>query len=234
MIFRLDAFSKRCDDFSMIDQLFDMNHTIASDLLCHDALPYMALSRLHDYILSAIQSLGSGYRMIADGIAVHESATISGSAVLLPPLIIGKDAELRTGAFIRGSAIIGERAVIGNSVEIKNSVVFDDAEIPHLSYIGDSIIGYKAHFGAGAMTSNVRADKASVKIHIGDRTLDTGLAKLGALVGDYAEIGCNAVLNPGTVIGRHSNVYPLSCVRGYVPSFSICKTGGIIVAKRGL
>lgn len=211
--------------------MFDIQHTIARDLI-RDDLPYKVLSGLHDFILSCIPSLGDEYDM-ENGIAIHKSAVISPNAVILPPTIIGEEAEIRTGAFIRGSVIIGRGAVVGNSVEVKNSIFFDSVEVPHLSYIGDSILGYKAHFGAGAMTSNVRADKKTVRIRTENGEIDTGFEKLGALVGDYAEIGCNAVLNPGTVIGEHSNVYPLSSVRGYVPSFSIYKTGGIIVAKRG-
>ena len=216
----------------MQESLFDLEHTIAAGILDSDVLPYRALSLLNDYILSLIPALDDDYEIVADGIAVHRSAVISPNAVMFPPVIIGPEAELRTGAFIRGSVIIGQGTVVGNSVEVKNSILFDEAEVPHLSYIGDSILGYKAHFGAGAMTSNVRADKGDVKIHLGDETIDTGMQKLGALVGDRAEIGCNAVLNPGTVVGRFSNVYPLSCVRGYIPSFSIFKTGGIIVSKR--
>ena len=173
-----------------------------------------------------------GLDITDDGIAIHRSAVVSPSAVLLPPLIISEGAELRTGAFIRGSVIIGRGAVVGNSVEVKNSILFDEVEVPHLSYIGDSILGYKAHFGAGTMTSNVRADKRSVRIHMPDGTIDTGLMKMGALVGDCAEIGCNAVLNPGTVIGQHSNVYPLTSVRTAVPPFSICKADGTIIRKR--
>ena len=216
----------------MFDTLFSLEHTIASSILEGESLPYMALCRIEGFIRELIPSLGDEYDITDDGIAIHRSAVVSPSAVLLPPLIISEGAELRTGAFIRGSVIIGRGAVVGNSVEVKNSILFDEVEVPHLSYIGDSILGYKAHFGAGAMTSNVRADKRSVRIHMPDGTIDTGLLKMGALVGDCAEVGCNAVLNPGTVIGQHSNVYPLTSVRTAVPPFSICKADGTIIRKR--
>ena len=215
----------------MLEPLFDLNHTLAGSLLGEETLPYRALPLLADYIYSLLSSLGDDF-IISDGIAVHRSAVISPEATLMPPLIVSEGAELRKGAFIRGSAIIGRNAVIGNSVEVKNSVIFDSAEIPHLSYIGDSIIGYKAHFGAGAMTSNVRADKHAVRIRIGSEVIETGLPKLGALVGDRAEIGCNAVLNPGTVIGRDAMVYPLTPVRGFLPPCSIMKNDGAIISRR--
>ena len=216
----------------MTDMLFDLSHTIAGDLLGSDILPYRALPALKSFIEGLLPALGAGYSRIAEGVYAHETSSISPNAVIMPPAVIQENAEIRTGAFIRGSVIIGRGAVIGNSVEVKNSIIFDEAEIPHLSYIGDSIIGYRAHFGAGAMTSNLRSDRKPVIIRTGEERISTGLLKLGALVGDYAEIGCNSVLNPGTVIGRHAAVYPLSSVRGYVPPLSIFKNDGTITEKK--
>ena len=172
--------------------------------------------------------LGCGeYRELSEGVWVHETAKVAPSAVILPPCIIGAHTEIRTGAFLRGSVLVGENCVVGNSVEIKNAILFDGVQVPHFNYVGDSILGYKAHFGAGAVTSNVRGDKGLVKI-AGE---DTGRKKVGAFVGDFGEIGCNAVLNPGVIIGRNAQVYPTSCVRGIVPGNSIYKNDGSIVRK---
>lgn len=212
-------------------ELFSLEHTAAAELLNDGSIPYEALARLDDFIRSKVHSLGDEYIEVSPLVYIHKNAKISSNAVILPPAIIGAGSQLRTGAFIRGSVIIGKNAVVGNSVEVKNSILFDEAEVPHLSYIGDSILGYRAHFGAGAMTSNVRSDKAPVIIHLSEENINTGMMKLGALVGDYAEIGCNAVLNPGTVVGRYSRVYPLSSVRKEVPERCIHKQDGTIVKE---
>ena len=160
----------------------------------------------------------------------HKTATVAPTAYLGAPCIIGAETEVRHCAFIRGSALVGEGCVVGNSVELKNVILFDKVQVPHYNYVGDSILGYKAHMGAGSITSNVKSDKSLVVIH-GENPIATGIKKVGAMLGDNVEVGCNSVLNPGTVIGRNSNVYPLSCVRGTVPENSIYKTGGVIVRK---
>ncbi len=169
----------------------------------------------------------AGYVEKAPGVWVHKTAEIAPSAVLSPPCVVGANTEIRQGAFIRGSALIGENCVVGNSTEIKNAILFDGVQVPHFNYVGDSILGYKAHFGAGAVTSNVRGDKGQVKVD----GVDTGRKKVGAFVGDFAEIGCNAVLNPGVIIGKNSQVYPTACVRGIVPENSIYKNNGENIKK---
>ena len=163
---------------------------------------------------------------------VHTTATVAPSAYLGAPCIIGPGAEVRHCAFIRGSALVGENRVVGNSVELKNVILFDNVQVPHYNYVGDSILGYKSHMGAGSLTSNVKSDKTLVVVKNGEELIPTGLKKFGAMLGDYVEVGCNSVLNPGTVIGPHTNIYPTSCVRGVVPANSIWKTGGVVVAKR--
>ena len=163
---------------------------------------------------------------------VHRTAVVAPTAFLGAPCIIGAGTEVRHCAFIRGSALVGENCVVGNSVELKNVILFDNVQVPHYNYVGDSILGYKSHMGAGSLTSNVKSDQSLVVVHNGGEHIPTGLKKFGAMVGDYVEVGCNSVLNPGTVVGRHSNIYPLSCVRGVVPADSIYKTGGIVVKKK--
>lgn len=211
--------------------LFDLEHTIAKSYLQDFEYPHQALPGIGDLILSLGPTLPKDeYDMVSDNVWVHKSAKVFPSAYLGSPCIIGPETEVRHCAFIRGSALIGKGCVIGNSVELKNVIIFDGCEVPHFNYVGDSILGYKAHMGAGSITSNVKADKKNVVIH-DSQDIETGLRKMGAILGDYADIGCNSVLNPGTVIGKHTNVYPLSCVRGTVPESSIYKTGGVIVAK---
>ena len=175
--------------------------------------------------------LSSDYDEIAPQVWVHKTAKIAPTAYLGAPCIIGAETEVRHCAFIRGAALVGEKCVIGNSVELKNVILFDSVQVPHYNYVGDSILGYKAHMGAGSVTSNVKSDKSLVVIHNGGENLETGIKKIGAMLGDFVEIGCNSVLNPGTIVGRNSNIYPLSSVRGCVPENSIFKTGGIIVQK---
>ena len=163
---------------------------------------------------------------------VHKTAKVFSTAYLGAPCIIGANTEVRHGAFIRGSALVGENCVVGNSVELKNVILFDNVQTPHYNYVGDSILGYKSHMGAGSITSNVKSDKTNVVVKSGDERIETGIKKIGAMLGDCVEVGCNSVLNPGTVIGRNSNIYPTSCVRGVIPSDSIYKTGGVIVHKQ--
>ncbi len=213
-----------------ISELYDLSHTIASDYLSSFEYPWEALSGIKDFILSIGPLLGSDYHEVKENVWVHQTATVFESAYLGAPCIIGPNTEVRHCAFIRGSALVGANCVVGNSVELKNVILFDDVQTPHYNYVGDSILGYKSHMGAGSITSNVKSDKTLVTIHA-QQPMDTGLKKVGAMLGDFVEVGCNSVLNPGTIIGSHSNVYPVSCVRGVIPSYSIVKTGGIVVEK---
>ena len=214
-----------------IKELYDLDHTLAADYLSGFTYPWEALKGIKDLILSLGPTLGAEYREVSSGVWVHETATVAPTAYLGAPCIIGAGTEVRHCAFIRGSALVGENCVVGNSVELKNVILFDNVQTPHYNYVGDSILGYKAHMCAGSITSNVKSDKTLVVIH-GEEELPTNLKKVGAMLGDFVEVGCNSVLNPGTVIGRNSSVYPLSCVRGVIPANSIYKTGGIITAKR--
>ena len=171
------------------------------------------------------------YEEIKEHVWVAKSATVAPTAFIGGPAIIGPEAEIRHCAFIRGNAIVGEKAVVGNSTELKNVILFDKVQVPHYNYVGDSILGYKSHMGAGSITSNVKSDKKLVEIRIGDYKIETRMKKVGAILGDYVEIGCGSVLNPGSIIGRHTNVYPLSSVRGYVEEHSIYKNRNEIVPK---
>ena len=213
-----------------ISELFDLSHTLAEGYLKGFSYPWEALNGIKDLILSLGKTLGEDYREVLPQVWVHNTAKIAPTAYLGAPCIIGPGTEVRHCAFIRGSALIGENCVVGNSVELKNVILFDNVQTPHYNYVGDSILGYKAHMGAGSITSNVKSDKKPVVIH-GSTQIETGMKKVGAMLGDFVEVGCNSVLNPGTVIGRNSNVYPLSSVRGVVPERSIYKTGGVIAAK---
>lgn len=214
-----------------IETLFDLSHTISTDFLRQYRYPWEALKGIKDCILQLGSALPSNeYIELYPQVWVHKTAKVAPSAYLGSPCIIGPETEVRHCAFIRGSALVGSGCVVGNSVELKNVILFDKVQVPHYNYVGDSILGYKAHMGAGSITSNVKSDKSLVVIH-GSESIPTGIKKVGAFLGDFAEIGCNSVLNPGTVIGRNSQVYPLSCVRGVIPAGSICKTGGIIVHK---
>lgn len=211
--------------------LYDFEHSIAGDYLKQFDYPWQALSGIKALIVELGNKLDkSEYDQISENVWVHKSATVFPSAYIGGPCIIGPETEVRHCAFIRGSAIIGRHCVIGNSVELKNVIIFDDCQVPHYNYVGDSILGYHAHMGAGSITSNIKADKKNIVIHA-DQDIETGLRKIGAMLGDYADIGCNSVLNPGVVIGRKTNVYPASCVRNVVPENSIYKTGGKIVRK---
>lgn len=213
------------------NDLYDMSHSLAGSYLSEFEYPWQALKGIKELILTLGAGLGDDYEEVAPTVWVHKTATIASTAFLGAPCIIGAGTEVRHCAFIRGSALVGENCVVGNSVELKNVILFDNVQVPHYNYVGDSILGYKSHMGAGSVTSNVKSDKTLVVVKNGDEQIPTGLKKFGAMLGDFVEVGCNSVLNPGTVIGRHSNVYPTSCVRGQVPENSIWKTGGVVVKK---
>ena len=213
--------------------LFDLSQSLAGGYLAKFRYPWEALSGLKAEIERIGESLPKEeYREIAPKVWVHKTAKIAPTAYLGAPCVIGAGTEVRHCAFIRGSALIGENCVVGNSAEVKNAVLFNGAQTPHFNYVGDSVLGYKAHLGAGAVTSNVKSDKTPVTVKNGSEKIETGLKKMGAMVGDFAEIGCNAVLNPGTVIGRNATVYPLSRVRGTVGENCIFKGENNIVKKR--
>ena len=216
---------KTCD-------LYDLSHTIAADYLADCEYPWQALGGIRELILSLGPTLGPDYTEVAPTVWVHKTATVFPSAYLGAPCIIGPDTEVRHCAFIRGSALVGGGCVVGNSVELKNVILFDGVQVPHYNYVGDSILGHKSHMGAGSVTSNVKSDKSLVVVKNGDEKIETGLKKFGAMLGDFVEVGCNSVLNPGTVIGRHSNVYPTSCVRGMIDEGCIWKNDGTVVEKR--
>ena len=211
--------------------LFDLNHSLAGTWLASFPCPWQALSGIQALILELGPQLDHSYEEISPQVWVHKTAIIAPTAFLGSPCIIGPGTEIRHCAFIRGSALVGENCVVGNSVELKNVILFDNVQVPHFNYVGDSILGYKAHMGAGSITSNVKSDQSLIVVKNGDEQFPTGLKKFGAMLGDYVEVGCNSVLNPGTVVGRHSNIYPTSSVRGVVPEHSIWKTGGKLVKK---
>ena len=214
------------------ENLYDLNHSMAGNYLSGYEYPWQALKGIRDLILTLGPALGEEYEEVQPQVWVHKTATVAPTAFLGAPCIIGAGTEVRHCAFIRGSALVGENCVVGNSVELKNVILFDNVQVPHYNYVGDSILGYKSHMGAGSLTSNVKSDKTLVVVHNGQEHIPTGLKKFGAMVGDNVEVGCNSVLNPGTVVGRNSNIYPTSCVRGVVSADSIWKTGGVIVQKR--
>ena len=211
--------------------LFDLSHTLAGEYLARFEYPWQALDGIKELILRLGPALGEEYEELGAGIWVHQTAQIAHSAFLGAPCIIGPNTEVRHCAFIRGSALVGANCVVGNSVELKNVILFDSVQTPHYNYVGDSILGYKSHMGAGSITSNVKSDKTLVAVKNEGEKIETGRKKFGAVLGDFVEVGCNSVLNPGTVVGPRSNIYPLSCVRGAVPADSIYKTGGVIVKK---
>ncbi len=215
-----------------ISQLFDLQHTLAKGYLSQFTYPWEALSGIKQFLLDLGASLGEDYDQIAPQVWVHKTAVVAPTAFLGGPCIIGANTEVRHCAFIRGSALVGENCVVGNSVELKNVILFDNVQVPHYNYVGDSILGYRAHMGAGSLTSNVKSDKTPVVVRRGGEEVPTGLKKMGAMLGDFVEVGCNSVLNPGTVIGPRSNIYPLSCVRGTVEADTILKTGGVAVKKQ--
>ena len=211
-----------------INELYDLNYTLAKDYLSKYTYPWEALAGIKDFIIELGKSLDKKeYKEIKDNVWVHNSAKVFDSAYLGSPCIIGKNVEVRHCAFIRGSALVGDNSVVGNSVELKNVIIFNNVEVPHYNYVGDSILGYKSHMGAGSITSNVKSDRTLVVIH-GETNIETNIKKVGAFLGDHVEVGCNSVLNPGTVIGKNTNVYPLSSVRGVIPANSIYKNGKIV------
>lgn len=212
--------------------LYDLTHTVAGEYLAQFEYPWQALKGIKDLILILGSKLGEDFTEVSPTVWVHKTAKVAPTAYLGAPCIIGANTEVRHCAFIRSSALVGENCVVGNSVELKNVILFDNVQVPHYNYVGDSILGFKSHMGAGSLTSNVKSDKTLVVVKNGEEQIETGLKKFGAMLGDCVEVGCNSVLNPGTVIGPNSNVYPVSCVRGVVPGNSIYKTGGVIVAKQ--
>lgn len=221
------------NELKSVNLYADLSRTIAYPLLEKFPYPWEILDSLADFIRELGESLSDDeYEKRGDGIYVSKSAKIAPTAYIGSPCIICADAEVRHCAFIRGSAIVGRGAVVGNSTELKNCVLFDGVQVPHFNYVGDSVLGYKSHMGAGAVTSNVKSDKTPVTVSVNGEKAETGRKKFGAMLGDFVEVGCNSVLNPGTVIGRNTNIYPLSSVRGYVPGGSIYKSGGVIVKKR--
>ncbi len=220
---------KQCE----IRTLYNLEETIAADLFQGLTYPWEALPRIGSFILELGEKLDpEEYEKKGEHVWIAKSAKVAPTAFIAGPAIIGKNAEIRHCAFIRGNALVGEGAVVGNSTELKNVVLFNKVQVPHYNYVGDSILGYKAHMGAGSITSNVKSDKKLVVVKDGQERMETGLKKFGAMLGDEVEVGCGTVLNPGTVVGRHTNIYPLSSVRGVVPEGSIYKKQGEVVKKR--
>lgn len=213
-------------------ELYDLSHSIAGEYLAQFEYPWQALAGIKNLIVTLGSRLGEEYTQISPEVWVHTTAKIAPTAYIGSPCIIGANTEVRHCAYIRGSALVGENCVVGNSVELKNVIIFDNVQVPHYNYVGDSILGYRSHMGAGSVTSNVKSDKSLVVIKSSDEQIPTGIKKVGAMLGDFVEVGCNSVLNPGTVIGRHSNVYPTSCVRGVIPANSIWKNNGTVVSKK--
>ncbi|MBR6258599.1 MAG: UDP-N-acetylglucosamine pyrophosphorylase [Oscillospiraceae bacterium] len=216
-----------------IKDMYDLSHTKAADYLSRFTYPWEALAGISDLILEIGKTLPEEeYYKPAEDVWIAKDATVFVTAYVHGPCIIGHGTEVRQCAFVRGSALVGDNCVVGNSTELKNVILFDNVQVPHYNYVGDSILGYKAHMGAGSITSNVKSDKLNVVIKNGDEQIETGRKKVGAMLGDRVEVGCNSVLNPGTVIGRDSNVYPVSCVRGVIPENSIYKDKDHIVIKK--
>ena len=217
-----------------VNELYDLNETIAKDIFEGVTYPWEVLPKIGDFILKLGNTLPKEeYDQVGEDVWIAKSANVFPSAYIHGPAIIGKNAEVRHCAFIRGNAIVGEGAVVGNSTELKNVILFNKVQVPHYNYVGDSVLGYKAHMGAGSITSNVKSDKKLVVVKTPEGGIETGRKKFGAMLGDEVEVGCGTVLNPGSVVGRHTNIYPLSSVRGYVPAGSIYKRQGEVVEKRG-
>lgn len=215
-----------------ISDLYDLEQTIASELFNGLTYPWEALPKIHDFIIALGNTLPTErFEKRGEDIWIAKSAVVAPTACLNGPLIVDEEAEIRHCAFVRGNAIVGKGAVVGNSTELKNVVLFNKVQVPHYNYVGDSILGYRSHMGAGSITSNVKSDKTLVIVKGDGIHMETGLKKMGAMLGDYVEVGCNSVLNPGTVIGRNSNIYPTSMVRGVIPSDSIYKKSTEIAQK---
>ena len=219
----------------LISSLYDLNETIAAALFRQYNYPWEVLPHIHDFVLELGHTLPQElYEKRGEDIWVAKSARVAPTACLNGPLIVDEEAEIRHCAYIRGNAIVGRGAVVGNSTELKNVILFNKVQVPHYNYVGDSILGYKAHMGAGSITSNVKSDKTLVSVKGNGVSIPTGLKKMGAMLGDHVEVGCNSVLNPGTIIGRCSNVYPTSCVRGFIPENYIYKNQDNVVCKNSL
>ncbi len=217
-----------------IENMYDLSHTIAAELFAGAVYPWELLGKISDFITALGERLDPAvYEKRGEQIWVAKSAEVAPTACLNGPLIIDEDAQIRHCAFVRGSAIVGKGAVVGNSTELKNVILFDGVQVPHYNYVGDSILGYKSHMGAGSITSNVKSDKTlvAVKDKESGEQIETGLKKFGAMLGDFVEVGCNSVLNPGTVVGRNTNIYPLSMVRGAVAANAVYKKGNEVVKK---
>lgn len=212
--------------------LFDLTHTLAADLLERTEYPWEALGGIKQFIIEIGRTLPADeYEEVSEQVWIARDAKIYPNNYIAGPCIIGHETEVRPGAFVRGSALVGSHCVVGNSTELKNVILFDNVQVPHYNYVGDSILGYRSHMGAGSITSNVKSDKKLIVVRCGEERIETGLKKMGAMLGDGVEVGCNSVLNPGTVIGRNSNVYPTSCVRGTVPANCIWKNNGNVIEK---
>ena len=215
-----------------VKENYSLDQTIAKDIFNGVTYPWEVLPKISSFILEFGATLSEDeYEKRGENVWVEKSAKVAPTAFINGPAIIGKDAEVRHCAFIRGNAIVGEGAVVGNSTELKNVILFNKVQVPHYNYVGDSILGYKSHMGAGSITSNVKSDKKLVVVKAGEEKIETGMKKFGAMLGDEVEVGCGSVLNPGTVVGNHSNIYPLSSVRGFVPANSIYKKQGEVVTK---
>ena len=215
-----------------ISNLYDLNETIAKEYLEQFTYPWEALKGISEFIKKLGPTLDpEKFEKRGEDIWVAKSAKVAPTACLNGPLIVDEEAEIRHCAFVRGSAIVGKGSVVGNSTELKNDIIFNSVQVPHYNYVGDSILGYKSHMGAGSITSNVKSDKKLVEVHLDDTKIETHMKKIGAILGDYVEVGCGSILNPGTIVGRHSNIYPLSSVRGYVAGHSIYKNKNEVVQK---
>ena len=216
-----------------VKELYTLDETIAKDIFDGVTYPWEVLPKIGSFIVELGKTLSEDeYEKRGENIWIAKSASVAPTAYINGPAIIGKDAEVRHCAFIRGNAIVGEGAVVGNSTELKNVILFNNVQVPHYNYVGDSVLGFKSHMGAGSITSNVKSDKKLVVVKTPDGMIETGMKKFGAMLGDEVEVGCGSVLNPGTVVGSHSNIYPLSSVRGYIPGGSIYKKQGEVVEKR--
>lgn len=216
-----------------VQELYTLNETIAKDIFEGVTYPWEVLPKISSFILELGATLSEDeYEKHGEDIWVAKSAAVAPTAYIHGPAIIGKEADVRHCAFIRGNAIVGEGAVVGNSTELKNVILFNKVQVPHYNYVGDSVLGYKSHMGAGSITSNVKSDKKLIVVKTPEGNIETGMKKFGAMLGDEVEVGCGSVLNPGTVVGSHSNIYPLSSVRGFVPGGSIYKKQGEVVEKQ--
>lgn len=213
-------------------ELYSLKNTLAKEIFDNATYPWEVLPKIGEFIIKLGNTLPKDkFESLGENIWVAKNAVVAKSASITGPCIIDENAEIRHCAFVRGNAIIGKNCVVGNSTELKNVILFDCVQVPHYNYVGDSVLGYRSHLGAGAITSNVKSDKTLVTVNLEGKKIETGLKKFGAMVGDSVEVGCGSVLNPGTVVGKNTNVYPLSMVRGYIPAFSIYKKQGEVVAK---